>query len=65
MPSVKVEGGQGFGDFAGGFSDIFEEFFGGGFGGSIKTDEGLKEEMIFDTTCPFLFKKHTVVKNLK
>ncbi len=25
-------GAQGFGDFAGGFSDIFEEFFGGGFG---------------------------------
>ncbi|MDC3269673.1 molecular chaperone DnaJ [Alphaproteobacteria bacterium] len=25
-------GGQGFGDFGGGFSDIFEEFFGGGFG---------------------------------
>ena len=24
-------GAQGFGDFAGGFSDIFEEFFGGGF----------------------------------
>lgn len=27
-------GSQGFGDFGGGFSDIFEEFFGGGFGGS-------------------------------
>jgi len=27
-------GAQGFGDFAGGFSDIFEEFFGGGFGSS-------------------------------
>ena len=26
--------GQGFGDFGGGFSDIFEEFFGGGFSGS-------------------------------
>ena len=26
--------GQGFGDFGGGFSDIFEEFFGQGFGGS-------------------------------
>ena len=26
-------GQQGFGDFGGGFSDIFEEFFGGGFGG--------------------------------
>jgi molecular chaperone DnaJ len=26
-------GSQGFGDFGGGFSDIFEEFFGGGFGG--------------------------------
>ena len=25
-------GAQGFGDFAGGFSDIFEEFFGSGFG---------------------------------
>ena len=29
-------GAQGFGDFAGGFSDIFEEFFGGGFGGSSR-----------------------------
>ena len=27
-------GAQGFGDFSGGFSDIFEEFFGGGFGSS-------------------------------
>jgi len=27
-------GAQGFGDFAGGFSDIFEEFFGGGFSSS-------------------------------
>ena len=27
-------GPHGFGDFGGGFSDIFEEFFGGGFGGS-------------------------------
>ena len=26
-------GAQGFGDFGGGFSDIFEEFFGGGVGG--------------------------------
>ncbi len=29
-------GAQGFGDFAGGFSDIFEEFFGGGFGGASR-----------------------------
>jgi molecular chaperone DnaJ len=29
-------GAQGFGDFAGGFSDIFEEFFGGGFGSSSR-----------------------------
>ncbi len=29
-------GAQGFGDFAGGFSDIFEEFFGRGFGGQSK-----------------------------
>ncbi len=29
-------GQQGFGDFAGGFSDIFEEFFGGGFGSSSR-----------------------------
>ncbi len=29
-------GAQGFGDFAGGFSDIFEEFFGGGFGTSSR-----------------------------
>ncbi len=29
-------GPQGFGDFAGGFSDIFEEFFGGGFGTSTR-----------------------------
>ena len=29
-------GTQGFGDFAGGFSDIFEEFFGGGFGQSSR-----------------------------
>ncbi|MDC0216573.1 molecular chaperone DnaJ [Pelagibacteraceae bacterium] len=29
-------GGQGFGDFGGGFSDIFEEFFGGGFGGQSR-----------------------------
>ena len=27
---------QGFGDFAGGFSDIFEEFFGSGFGSSSR-----------------------------
>tara|TARA_Y100001970_G_scaffold194085_1_gene235955 strand:- start:6408 stop:7538 length:1131 start_codon:yes stop_codon:yes gene_type:complete len=30
-------GPQGFGDFAGGFSDIFEEFFGGGFGSSTRS----------------------------
>ena len=29
-------GAQGFGDFAGGFSDIFEEFFGGGFSTSSR-----------------------------
>ena len=29
-------GAQGFGDFGGGFSDIFEEFFGGGFGGQSR-----------------------------
>jgi len=29
-------GTQGFGDFSGGFSDIFEEFFGGGFGSSSR-----------------------------
>ena len=29
-------GAQGFGDFGGGFSDIFEEFFGGGFGSSSR-----------------------------
>ena len=29
-------GPQGFGDFAGGFSDIFEEFFGGNFGASSR-----------------------------
>ena len=29
-------GPQGFGDFAGGFSDIFEEFFGGNFGSSSR-----------------------------
>tara|TARA_Y100000590_G_scaffold178385_1_gene203538 strand:+ start:1647 stop:2777 length:1131 start_codon:yes stop_codon:yes gene_type:complete len=29
-------GAQGFGDFAGGFSDIFEEFFGSGFGTSSR-----------------------------
>jgi len=29
-------GAQGFGDFAGGFSDIFEEFFGGGFASSSR-----------------------------
>jgi molecular chaperone DnaJ len=29
-------GSQGFGDFGGGFSDIFEEFFGGGFGGQSR-----------------------------
>ena len=29
-------GAQGFGDFAGGFSDIFEEFFSGGFGSSSR-----------------------------
>ena len=29
-------GAQGFGDFAGGFSDIFEEFFGGGFESSSR-----------------------------
>ena len=29
-------GGQGFGVFGGGFSDIFEEFFGGGFGGQSR-----------------------------
>ena len=29
-------GAHGFGDFAGGFSDIFEEFFGGGFGTSSR-----------------------------
>ena len=29
-------GAQGFGDFAGGFSDIFEEFFGGGFSSSSR-----------------------------
>ncbi len=31
-----IGGAQGFGDFAGGFSDIFEEFFGGGFGSSSR-----------------------------
>jgi len=30
-------GGQGFGDFSSGFGDIFEEFFGGGFGQSSNT----------------------------
>ncbi len=30
-------GAQGFGDFAGGFSDIFEEFFGGGFGNTPRS----------------------------
>ena len=34
------QGGQGFGDFGGGFSDIFEEFFGGGFGGSQSRQRG-------------------------
>ncbi len=29
-------GAQGFGDFTSGFSDIFEEFFGGGFGGASR-----------------------------
>jgi molecular chaperone DnaJ len=29
-------GAQGFGDFSGGFSDIFEEFFGGGFGSASR-----------------------------
>ena len=29
-------GAQGFGDFTSGFSDIFEEFFGGGFGGTSR-----------------------------
>ena len=33
-------GAQGFGDFAGGFSDIFEEFFGGGFGGQSSRRRG-------------------------
>ena len=33
-------GAQGFGDFAGGFSDIFEEFFGGGFGASSRQRRG-------------------------
>ena len=33
-------GSQGFGDFGGGFSDIFEEFFGGGFGGSTSRQSG-------------------------
>ena len=33
-------GSQGFGDFGGGFSDIFEEFFGGGFGGSSSRQRG-------------------------
>ena len=33
-------GQQGFGDFGGGFSDIFEEFFGGGFGGSSSRQRG-------------------------
>ena len=33
-------GQQGFGDSNGGFSDIFEEFFGGGFGGSASRQRG-------------------------
>ena len=33
-------GPQGFGDFGGGFSDIFEEFFGGGFGGQQSRQRG-------------------------
>ena len=33
-------GSQGFGDSNGGFSDIFEEFFGGGFGGSSQRQRG-------------------------
>ena len=33
-------GQQGFGDFGGGFSDIFEEFFGGGFGGQQSRQRG-------------------------
>ena len=33
-------GPQGFGDFGGGFSDIFEEFFGGGFGGQQTRQRG-------------------------
>ena len=33
-------GTHGFGDFGGGFSDIFEEFFGGGFGGSSSRRSG-------------------------
>ena len=32
--AFRQGGNQGFGDFGGGFSDIFEEFFGGGFGSS-------------------------------
>ena len=48
-------GPQGFGDFSGGFSDIFEEFFGGGFGGSNNQDrEGRQEEAIFATIWQFL-----------
>ena len=33
-------GPQGFGDFGGGFSDIFEEFFGGGFGSQQSRQRG-------------------------
>ena len=57
-------GGQGFGDFGGGFSDIFEEFFGEDL--VVNQDnEDHKEVMIFVTICQFLFKKLITEKNLK
>ena len=62
------QGGMGvrkaFGDFAGGFSDIFEEFL------VVvlevpQDNEGHKEEVIFVTICPLLFKRLLLVKNRK
>ena len=57
-------GGQGFGDFGGGFSDIFEEFLGAV--SVVNHDKGdHKEEMIFVIICQSPFRKRIVVKNLK
>ena len=58
-------GAQGFGDFAGGFSDIFEEFFGGDLEDNHQEDEDLKEEVIFVIICPFHYSKLSLERNHK